>query len=162
MAFTTSGLTNGGVTTHYRFQYDDWLQQSGTNPTGPEPARTNAVIAAAEGDFNQMTGWFANIGLDVNFTIAVNITQNGGGASWSLSGGNLTITINPALENAGQVRYHLVMEMTEQFMRVQGGGWYGTNTEGSAGDALPPFLTTQFTIHHPLHPPPPPLPTTNP
>ncbi len=154
MAFTTSGLTNGGVTTHYRFQYDDSLQQSGTNPTGPEPARTNAVIAAAEGDFNQMTGWFANIGLDVNFTIAVNITQNGGGASWSLSGGNLTITINPALENAGQVRYHLVMEMTEQFMRVQGGGWYGTNTEGSAGEGLSRFLATQFMINNALGPQP--------
>lgn len=52
MAFTTTGLSNGGVTTHYNFQYNDSLEQSAANPTGPEPARTNAVIAAAEGDFN--------------------------------------------------------------------------------------------------------------
>ena len=83
MALTTNGLTNGGATTHYQFQYDDSLQG------GLEPARTNAVIGAAEADFNQMTGWFSGIGLDVNFRIAVNVTQNGGGAAWSLSGGNL-------------------------------------------------------------------------
>jgi hypothetical protein len=59
MAFTTAGLSNGGVTSHYNFQYDDSLEQSAANPTGPEPTRTNAVIAAAEGDFNQMTSWFA-------------------------------------------------------------------------------------------------------
>jgi hypothetical protein len=57
MAFTTTGLSNGGLTTHYNFQYNDSLEQSAANPTEPEPARTNAVIAAAEGDFNQMTNW---------------------------------------------------------------------------------------------------------
>ena len=61
MAFTTTGLSNGGVTTHYNFQYNDSLEQSAANPTGPEPARTNAVIAAAEGDFNQMTSWVAHL-----------------------------------------------------------------------------------------------------
>ncbi|MEO8428003.1 MAG: hypothetical protein ABI651_12910 [Verrucomicrobiota bacterium] len=116
MALTTSGLTNGGVTAHYRFQYDDSLGGAG----GIEPARTNAVIASCEADFNLMSGWFGNIALDVNFTIPVNVTQNGGRASWSLSGGNLTVTINPSNGNAGFVRYLLVSEMTEQFMRAQG------------------------------------------
>jgi hypothetical protein len=145
MAFTTNGLTNGGVTTHYRFQYDDSLSAP-INPGGPEPARTNAVIAAVEGDFNLMAGWFGNIALDVNFTIPVNVTQNGGGAGWSLSGGNLTVTINPSNGNAAFVRYLLVAEMVEQYMRAQGLGWYGNNTEGSEGEGLSRFLGAQFFI----------------
>src|SRR6185369_11167705 len=145
MAFTTAGLTNGGVTTYYRFQYDDSLSAP-INPGGPEPARTNAVIAAVEGDFNQMAGWFGNIALDVNFTIPVNVTQNGGGASWSLSGGNLTVTINPSNGNAAFVRYLLVAEMVEQYMRAQGLGWYGSGTEGSEGEGLSRFLAAQFFI----------------
>lgn len=145
MALTTNGLTNGGVTAHYRFQYDDSLSAP-RNPGGPEPARTNAVIAACENDFNLMSGWFANIALDVNFTIPVNVTQNGGGASWSLGGGNLTVTINPANGNAAFVRYLLVSEMVEQFMRAQGRGWYGTNTEGSEGEGLSRFLAAQFFV----------------
>lgn len=143
MALTTTGLTNGGVTAHYRFQYDDSLSAP-INPGGPEPARTNAVIAACENDFNLMSGWFGNIALDVNFTIPVNVTQNGGGASWSLSGGNLIVTINPSNGSANFVRYLLVSEMTEQFMRAQGRGWYGTNTEGSEGEGLSRFLAAQF------------------
>ena len=47
MAATTSGLTNSGVTTHYSFTYDDSLGAP-LNPGGPEPARTNAVIASNE------------------------------------------------------------------------------------------------------------------
>lgn len=143
MTLTSNGLTNGGITAHYRFQYDDSLTAP-SNPSGPEPARTNAVIAACEADFNQMAGWFGNIALDVNFTIAVNVTQNGGGASWSLGGGNLTITINPSSGNAAFVRYLLVAEMVEQFMRAQGLGWYGNSTEGSEGEGLSRFLSAQF------------------
>jgi hypothetical protein len=52
MAYTTAGLTNGGVTTHYRFSYDTALGGIG----GVEPARTNAVIAACEADYNLMHG----------------------------------------------------------------------------------------------------------
>lgn len=154
MAFTTSGLTNGGVTTHYRFQYDDSLQRTAANPGGIEPARTNQVIAAAEADFNQMTGWFGGTTLDVNFTIPVNVTQNGGGAAWGLSGGNLTVTINPSNGSAAIVRYLLVAEMVEQFMRAQGLGWYGQNTEGSEGEGLSRFLAAQFLVINALGNPP--------
>jgi hypothetical protein len=145
MALTNTGLTNNGVTAHYTFQYDDSLSAP-INPGGPEPARTNAVIAACENDFNLMAGWFGNIALDVNFTIPVNVTQNGGGASWNLSGGNLTVTINPSNGNAAFVRYLLVAEMVEQYMRAQGLGWYGNNTEGSEGEGLSRFLSGQFFI----------------
>ena len=145
MALTSSGLTSGGITSHYRFQYDDSLSAP-VNPGGPEPARTNAVIAACENDFNLMSGWFGNIALDVNFTIPVNVSQNGGGASWRLGGGNLTVTINPSNGAASLVRYLLVSEMVEQFMRAQGRGWYGSGTEGSEGEGLSRFLAAQFLI----------------
>jgi len=140
MAPTSAGLTNGGQTTHYQFTFDDSLG----GPGGIEPARTNQVLANCEADFNLMSGWFNNIALDVNFRITVNVTQNTGGASWSLSGGNLTVTINSGTGNQGFVRYLLVAEMTEQFMRAQGLGWYGQNTEGSQGEGLSRFLAAQF------------------
>jgi hypothetical protein len=143
MALTTTGLTNNGATAHYNFQYDDSLAAP-INPGGPEPARTNAVIAACEGDFNLMSGWFGNIALDVNTPIPVNVTQNSGGAGWNLSNGNLTVTINPGNGAASFVRYLLVAEMVEQYMRAQGLGWFGSGTEGSGGEGLSRFLAAQF------------------
>src|ERR1700693_4517167 len=112
MALTTTGLTNGGRTTHYQFQYDDSLSAP-RNPGGPEPARTNSVLSASENDYNLMSGWFANIGLDVQFPIPVAVTQNSGGAGWSLNGNNLNITINPGLGIQSFVRYLLISEMVE-------------------------------------------------
>ncbi|MGI0072936.1 MAG: hypothetical protein ACREA3_03880 [Nitrosotalea sp.] len=152
-AFITTGLTNGGVTTHYQFQYDDSLNST-TNPGQPEPARTNAVIAACENDFNLMAGWFGNIALDVNTPIPVNVTPNGGGAGWSLSGSNLTITINPGSGVASFIRYLLVAEMTETFMRIQNRGWFGQGTEGSQGEGLSRFLAAQFLSTNGLGNPP--------
>jgi hypothetical protein len=153
MTLTSTGLTNGGDTAHYRFKYDDSLSPP-INPGGPEPARTNAVIAGCENDFNLMSGWFGNIALDVNFRITVNITQNTGGASWSLSSGNLTVTINSGTGAANFVRYLLVSEMVEQFMRAQGLGWYGSGTEGSEGEGLSRFLAAQFLAINGLGNPP--------
>jgi hypothetical protein len=159
MALTTTGLTNGGVTTHYKFQYDDSLAAP-LNPGGPEPARTNAIIAAnpvipvCENDFNLMTGWFGNINLDVNFPISLNVIPPGQpgacanpGACWGLSSGNLTVTISdPNLNTIGAdiVRYLIVSEIVEQFMRAQGLGWYGSGTEGSEGEGLSRFIAAQF------------------
>ena len=94
MALTTQGLTNGGVTTHYSFQSDDSLELSAANPTGPEPAWTNAVIAACEGDYNLMPGWF---GGSVNVTgMAVQVTPQTNGASWSGSATSSTVILSRA------------------------------------------------------------------
>lgn len=59
MAFFATGLTKNalgkeGVTAHYTFSYDS----SFAGPGGPEPARTNAVIAACENDYTLMSEWF--------------------------------------------------------------------------------------------------------
>jgi FG-GAP-like repeat len=154
MALTNVGLDNGGLTPHYQFQYDDSLRQTPANPGGPEPARTNAVIRACESDFGLMAGWFAGVVLDVNIRIPVNVTPSGGGAKWSLSGRNLTVTINPANGDSTLVRYLLVSEMVEQFMRSQGPGWFGNGTEGSQGEGLSRFLAAQFLAINGLGPVP--------
>jgi len=54
MTFTTAGLANGEVTAHHRFQYDNSLQQLPTNPNGPEPDRTNLVVAVCDSDFGPL------------------------------------------------------------------------------------------------------------
>jgi hypothetical protein len=149
MAFIQTGLTPDskgrlGRTDHYSFSYDNSLQNTLTNPTGVEPARTNAVIAGCEADFKLMSGWFSGVGLDVSSPITVNVSQNPGGAKWVKSGGTLTITINPGGGGANFIRYLLVAEMTEQFMRAQKKGWFGSGTEGSAGEGLSRFLSSQL------------------
>jgi hypothetical protein len=143
MAQITTGLV-GNPTTHYSFSYDSSLERTATNPAGPEPARTNAIIAACEADFALMSGWFGNPALDYNIPATVQITPNGGGAGWGLGGGNLGVTLNPGNGDANFCRYLLVAEMTEQFMREQGRGWYGQNTEGSEGEGLSRFLAARF------------------
>lgn len=154
MAFTNAGLTNGGITTHYQFQYDDSLA-----PGGLEPARTNAVITACENDFNMMKMWFGNISLNVNLPIAVNVTQNQGGAKMDFSlnfpftNWSAVATINPGVRAASYVRYLLVAEIVELFMLIQGNilfaeyerhGWFGSSNEGSEGEGLSRFLAAQF------------------
>ena len=143
MAQITTGLI-GNPTAHYSFSYDSSLRRTVFNPTGPEPARTNALIRACEADFNWMSGLFGNPALDYNIPCTVQVTQNSGGARWSLSGGNLTVTLNPGNGDSGMCRYLLVSEMTEQFMREQGRGWYGTRTEGSQGEGLSRSLAARL------------------
>jgi hypothetical protein len=145
MTLISTGLTNGGVTTHYHFQYDDSLSASPTNPTGPEPARTNAVIAACENDYNLMSGWFGNIPLTVSTPLSVNVVLGSGGASWS--GGTITLKVRNT-DNGIHCRYVLIAEVTEMFMLAQGGGWFASDgsNEGSAGEGLSRFLASQFLI----------------
>ena len=160
MAFITTGLTknaqgNEGVTAHYAFSYDSTLQKSAANPTGPEPARTNLAIAGCENDYNLMTGWFGGIALNVNFPITVQVATSSNGAAWSLSNGNLTVTIgsvepDSTVGDENYLRYLLIAEMTEQFMRTQNKGWYGQGTEGSEGEGLSRFLATQFLLQNGL------------
>lgn len=74
----------------------------------------------------------------------MNVTPSGGGASWQKTGSSLVVTINPAGGPATLVRYLLVSEMVEQFMRAQGRGWFGQGTEGSQGEGLSRFLGAHF------------------
>jgi hypothetical protein len=144
MALTTNGLTNGGVTAHYNFSYDD----SFAGPGGAEPARTNAVIAQCENDYNLMSGWFGGSVNVTGMTVQVTAT-NGVGASWGGSATSSTITLQDAQGtsfrfNPAYLRYLLIAEVTEIFMMAQNIGWFQSGNEGSKGEGLSRFLGSQF------------------
>ena len=157
MVLITTGLTKNamgqeGVTTHYNFSYDDSFANSATNPSGPEPARTNAVIAACENDYNLMSGWFGG-GINVTgMTIQVT-AQNGIGAGWNGSTSSSTIQLKDAQGqsyryNPAYLRYLIIAEVTEIFMMGQNIGWFQTGNEGSKGEGLSRFLSGQFLVQN--------------
>ena len=146
MVFVTTGLTNGGVTAHYQFSYDKALGGSG----GQEPARTNAVIAACETDYNLMSGWFGG-GLNVT-GMTVQVTTQSNGASWSGTSTSSTIQLKAQGEsysnNPAYLRYLLIAEVTEIFMMTQNKGWFQGSNEGSKGEGLSRFLSGQFLVNN--------------
>jgi len=146
MTIIRTGLSNGGLTAHYSFSYDDALANSPTNPNGPEPARTNAVIAACETDYNLMHGWF---GGNINVTgMTVQVQPRSGGAQWR--GGSTLSTIDlfgqgmSYSNNPIYLRYLLIAEVVEIFMMTQNTGWFQDTSEGSKGEGLSRFLSSQF------------------
>jgi hypothetical protein len=146
MAFITEGLTNSGlgngITPHYSFAYDEQLN-SATHPGGPEPSRTNALIAQCENDYNLMANWFGGIAPPFPLPLQVQVANAGGGASWGPP-----ITLDPGAGDANFMRSLMVSEVTEMLMRAQGKGWFapdGSN-EQSCGEGLSHFLAQQFQI----------------
>jgi hypothetical protein len=144
----TTGLTNGGATTHYAFSYDSSLEKTAANPTGIEPARTNEVIASCEADFGWIAGQFPS-GVDISSAtsvpITVYVTALGGGANTTAQ-----IRLKPGKGPAVSLRALIVAEVTEIFMDAQGKGWgyaAGVSNEQSCGEALSLFLTEQFQLH---------------
>lgn len=144
MALIDTGLTDSGSgrgkTTHYAFTYDDALDST-AHPGQPEPARTNALIAACENDYNLMSGWFGGINLPYALPVSVQVANAGGGAGWGPP-----ITLRPGGGDANLMRFLMVAEVTEMFMLSQNRGWFapdGSN-EQSSGEGLSHFLATQF------------------
>lgn len=143
--YTAAGLANSGqgagITAHFAFQYDSALALSGSNPTGLEPARTNALIASCEGDFNLMSGWFGNIGLPFSTPVSVQVANLGGGARWGPP-----ITLLPGSLGVVVLRYLMISEVTEMLMRQQATGWFApdNSNEQTIGEGLSRFLGEQF------------------
>jgi hypothetical protein len=137
MALVTTGLTNGGLTTHYQIEYDDTLSAA----DGVD--RANALIAVCEADFNLMSGWFGGIALTVGIPITVQITPG----PYASAGWGPPIRLTPGNgSSVALVRYLLVSEVVEMFMLAQSLGWFGAGNEGSAGEGLSRFLAGQFLI----------------
>jgi hypothetical protein len=148
----TTGLTNGGVTTHFNFFYDATLG----GPGGIEPARINQVLATGanskpviENDFDWLQAQFAGVDMTKSrsFPIPVQVTavvENGYNAFWGW----------PLVMNAGQnawtlLRAFVISEVSETFMLAQDKGWgysNGVGNEESSGEALSLFLTVQFQL----------------
>ena len=139
MSLITTGLTNGGLTTHYQIQYDDSLSQ----PDGLD--RANALIAVCEADYDIMSGWFGGISLTVGTPVTVNIVPG----PYASAGWGPPITLQPGDgSSVTLVRYLLVSEVTEMFMLAQSRGWFapdGSN-EQSCGEGLSRFLAEQFLV----------------
>jgi hypothetical protein len=154
MGFTTAGLVNNGYTAHYAISYDDTLSPA----DGIQNA--NGLIAACEGDFALVQGWFGGIDLVYGYPIPVQIASGPAtGASWpspTLSSVYIdkvkpTITIQPGSGSpAAYIRYLLVDEVAEMFMATQNQGWFyheglfSSGDEGSKGEGLSRFLGAQF------------------
>jgi hypothetical protein len=143
----TTGLTGGGTTTHYQFYYDPVL----AGPGGPEPARTNQVIAACETtDFAWLQAQFQGVTITQTLPIPTYVTAvNNKSGSWS-AGWGPPLTLNPN-QGAGSafVRCLMIAEVSEMLMLSQHKGWgfsEGFGNEESCGEGLSLFLTTQFQI----------------
>jgi hypothetical protein len=131
----TTGLTGGGVTTHYTFSYDESL-------TGLEPARTNAVIASCEADYNWMQTQFVGVTRGTT-PIPTTVLPSCCGASW------WPLRLSAGGRSSNFVRELIVAEVVEMFMAAQDRGWgysNGVGNEESCGEALSLFLLTQFQI----------------
>ena len=149
--YTTSGLTNNGLTTHYQFFYESSLQGIGVEPT-----RTNGLInniggnPVCENDYQIMLGWFGGT-LTLNAVIPVPISvyvANLGSPSSTGANTGSTITLRPFHNNTDFLRYLIVSEVTEIFMHAQNQGWFapdGSN-EQSCGEGLSRFLAQQFLV----------------
>ncbi len=157
MWYTTTGLTNNGATTHYRFAYDSALATAALGSI--EPARTNSILANAangvpivENDYAWMQAQFA--GVDVTkarplpFPVYVSAPNGGGyGASW------WPLTLGPGNRPASLMRTLIVAEVVEMFMAAQDKGWgysSGVGNEESCGEALSLFLAIQFQLSNGL------------
>jgi hypothetical protein len=163
MAFTSAGLTNGGNTDHFTFEYDDPL------PASAGVVRTNSVMQSCEADWALLTSWFPGVEFVYHFPIPVQISSapTAGSASWSAksqferitSPGAPTVTINlPNGDPAINVRFLIVAEVSEMWMESQAQGWYepesffSSSDEGSMGEGLSRFLAVQLLVENGLPP----------
>ena len=148
----TTGLTNGGVTSHFNFFYDATLAGAG----GVEPARINQLLATGanskpviENDFDWLQAQFAGVDMTKAkpFPIPVQVTavvEPGYNAGWGWP-----LVMNAGTRPATLLRSMFVAEVSEVFMAAQDKGWgysNGVGVEESCGEALSLFLTVQFQL----------------
>lgn len=148
----TTGLTNGGVTTHFNFFYAPSLGGAG----GVEPARINQLLAVGahgkpviENDFDWLQAQFAGVDMTKArpFPIPVQVTavvESGYNAFWGWP-----LVMNAGSNAATLLRSMFIAEVSETFMMAQHKGWgysNGVGDEESCGEALSLFLTVQFQL----------------
>jgi hypothetical protein len=132
-------LKSAGSTAHYSISYDDSLSAS------DGAARAAQLLAVCEQDYNLMSTWFPGLSLPYALPVAVNIIPGGyAGASWGPP-----ISLRPGNGSGiNVVRYLLVAEVVEMFMLAQNKGWFAADgsNEGSAGEGLSRYLSTEFLV----------------
>lgn len=152
----TTGLTNGGVTTHFNFFYDPSLGGAG----GVEPARINELLTLAadgkpviENDLVWLQAQFAGVDMTKAkpFPIPVQVTavkEGGYDAHWGWP-----LVMDAGTNAATLLRSMFISEVSETFMSAQDKGWgysNGVGDEESCGEALSLFLTVQFQLSQAL------------
>ncbi|MEB9410538.1 hypothetical protein P4J00_23770 [Bacillus cereus] len=150
MAYINQGLPNGGLTTYYQIKYDDSLSQvDGVN-------RATDLMRVCDDDFNFISGWFKGITLTTPLTVQISPGTYasacwGGSTNPSSPCFNMpdsTISLTPGNgSKLDLVRYLLVSEVVEMFMKKKGNGWgysFGDSNEGSKGEGLSRLLGFNF------------------
>jgi hypothetical protein len=156
--FTTTGLNNGGSSTHYKIQYDNEITSSSVQAAF-ETFRQNC-----DADFLWMQNYFNGAASPWSGQLQINIVSgtdapagSGVGACWNSTSGPITlypgVTANSSSATVDPwfLRYLLVSEVVEMFMQSTGSDWYGGNwssggNEGSAGEGLSRFFGTQLLL----------------
>src|SRR5882762_129790 len=127
-----------GSTTHYTISYDSTLS------TADGQNRANSLLAVCENDYNIMAAWFPGTSLPFTLPISVQIVPGG----YAKAGWGPPITLTPGNgSKLDLVRYLLVSEVVEMFMKSKANGWgysFMDTNEGSKGEALSRFLGFQF------------------
>jgi hypothetical protein len=140
LGFTSAGLPNDGRTAHYKISYDEALS------TGE--ALANGLLAKCEEDFGWMSSLFPGVNLNFSMPLSVQIQQELKpglyGAQWDQSSGHITLGPGAIDRTVDTLRYLLVSEVTEMFMKFQNKGWFGDDNEGSKGEGLSLFLGGKF------------------
>src|SRR3954463_8275514 len=144
-------LVNVGSSTHYSISWDNDPNPAGAPAltTADGPDRANQLLAVCETDFKLMASWFTGISLTVATPVAVNIEPGG----YASAGWGPPISLRPGNGSSlTVVRYLLVAEVVEMFMLAQNKGWFASDgsNEGSAGEGLSRFLSTEFLIQRNL------------
>lgn len=139
--FSSDGLTNSGLTTHFQFVYDTRI------PYDTAIAQVNALMVAAESDYALLKTWFGGIDFQPPFSspelIRINYSLTPGGATWTYPPDQSVLDITPQVgADLLELRHLVNAELVEQFAFKQGQAWFynydllhGGN-EGSHGEGL--------------------------
>lgn len=142
MTYTQDKLKNNGKSP--RKLYDIYYDKGLSKADGIDLA--NELIDVCDDDFDLMTNWFNKNTPPTPITVQIGPSLLDG-TTWKGCWQDSIVTINlPKGVSVVRLRYALIAEVTEMFMKSQGKGWYGNNNEGSAGEGLSHFLANQFLI----------------
>ena len=125
IAMADPGYIDLPATAHFRFEYDNTLNQLAASAFGV------ALAGNAETDYNLVSFWFGGLTPPgVPFNVKINkpsATRSGG------NDGNKQITIDVGANADFDLgRWVLVAELTEIFMRAQNRGWNAGKSNGEA------------------------------
>jgi hypothetical protein len=129
MALSTAGLTNNGLTTNFKIQYEDTLPNQAT-----VKANANALIAIVENEFTVTTGWFntpsGKFGTGNRQVVNLNIGAGGGGNNGGYGSAVNIDSIGAGPNPLESVKMVFMNEWVEILMSLTGGKWNAGDSNG--------------------------------